>query len=407
MLLLLASPSTFAAECGKTATMHLHAHTPSAPRSLRVAVVTVSTSRSSSSDRSGPLLAQLLQGQGHEAVEPTIVPDDPQEIGAVLDRLLAEPSVEAVLLTGGTGISARDCTPSVLRQRLDREISGFGELFRLLSFQQVGAAAMLSDAVGGVARGKPVFALPGSTKACELGMEKLILPELAHMVAELGKETPLPRLKSVQAPPALPAAPPAPEVEPPPQGISVRPMPGSGERKPELDLPTGWRAGLRAMGGTLTPDQSPELPESMQRMAAACDVLNSAGERGRVTLPNGREYTAFGFPDLVRNSSKVLLLRDAWPQPEVVALHRWPRRVGICAEDTDSILPPSTSDVSQQSIERTGRPYMGPGSLFAVESTSIYLVDRKKVAQWDGRRNGSWDPLNSMMGTLILYWSQK
>lgn len=382
--------------------MHLHAHTPSAPRSLRVAVVTVSTSRSSSTDRSGPLLAQLLQGQGHQAVEPTIVPDDPAEIGAVLDRLLTEASVEAVLLTGGTGISARDCTPAVVRLRLDREIPGFGELFRLLSFQQVGAAAMLSDAIGGIAKGKPVFALPGSMKACELAMEKLILPELGHMVGELTKESPLPvsslpvRVKSA-----------VPEAEPPPTGISLQPMPASGERRPELELPTGWRAGLRALGATLSPQRSVELPESLQKMAAVMDVLHSAGERAIATLPDGREYQVFGFPDLVRNSSKVLMVRDAWPYPEVVALHRWPRRVGICAEEKDGILPSSTSEPSSFSLERTGRPYLGPGTLFAVESTSIYLLDRRKVAQWDGRRNGSWDPVNSMMGTLVLYWSQK
>lgn len=169
-----------------------HAHAPVVFRALGVHVLTVSTSRIGATDKSGPLLRGLLEAAGHHVAGHGIVVDDPAAIGAALDAALGDPAVQVVVLTGGTGISARDCTPAVVRPRLDRLLPGFGELFRLLSWQEIGSAAMLSDAVAGIAGGKPVFALPGSTGACRLAMEKLILPELGHLTAELGKETPLP-----------------------------------------------------------------------------------------------------------------------------------------------------------------------------------------------------------------------
>jgi molybdenum cofactor biosynthesis protein B len=154
--------------------------------SLRCAVITASDTRTLETDESGLAIARQLEGAGHHVLERTVVPDDAGRIAHVLRHWLAA-DVDAVLLNGGTGIAARDGTVEVVRRFLDREIPGFGELFRMLSFRQVGAAAMLSRAVGGIAGGKAVFALPGSRRAVELAMEKLILPELRHMVHEMRK----------------------------------------------------------------------------------------------------------------------------------------------------------------------------------------------------------------------------
>ena len=150
---------------------HSHEHLVG-HRNVRVHVVTVSTSRTDADDRSGPLLRELTTEHGHTVAGHSLVADDPGAIGALLDRLLDDVGVEAIVLTGGTGISARDCTPRVVRERLDRELPGFGELFRMLSYAEIDAAAFLSDAVGGIARGRPVFALPGSPKACKLGIDR-------------------------------------------------------------------------------------------------------------------------------------------------------------------------------------------------------------------------------------------
>jgi molybdenum cofactor biosynthesis protein B len=153
---------------------------------LRIAVITVSDTRTLESDESGMEISKRLAGAGHQVLERTVVPDDPGRIAWVLRHWLAS-DADTVILNGGTGIASRDGTVEVVHRFLDRELPGFGELFRALSFAEIGAAAMLSRALGGVARGKAVFALPGSKHAVMLAMERLILPELAHVVHEIRK----------------------------------------------------------------------------------------------------------------------------------------------------------------------------------------------------------------------------
>lgn len=154
---------------------------------LRCAVITVSDTRTLETDSSGKGIVAALEGAGHVVARRVLVRDEPVDLKEVLLRWL-EADVECVLLNGGTGISARDGTVDVVRDLLDKELEGFGELFRWLSYEQVGAAAMLSRALGGIARGKVVFALPGSRGATRLALEKLILPELPHLVHEIKKQ---------------------------------------------------------------------------------------------------------------------------------------------------------------------------------------------------------------------------
>jgi molybdenum cofactor biosynthesis protein B len=152
-----------------------------------LAVLTVSDTRTPETDHSGAAARRLLEEAGHLIVDHRIVPDEPERVrAAVLDRL-AEPECDGMLVTGGTGISARDRTYEALNDLLDKRLDGFGELFRMLSFDQIGSAAMLSRACAGIARGKLLFSVPGSTPAVELALERLILPELDHLLAELRK----------------------------------------------------------------------------------------------------------------------------------------------------------------------------------------------------------------------------
>lgn len=152
-------------------------------------VITVSDTRTPETDAGGDLVQRLLEAGGHRVVERCIVPDDPGAIDAALDGFLAREDVLAVLLTGGTGISRRDTTIEVVERRLVAELPGFGELFRMLSWSEVGAAAMLSRATAGLMEHTEggetfVFAMPGSTNAVETAMSKLIVPELGHLVWE-------------------------------------------------------------------------------------------------------------------------------------------------------------------------------------------------------------------------------
>ena len=166
--------------------MGQHEHHASAPRTVTVAVVTLSDSRSPADDRTGDTIVALLEAAGHSVAGRELVREDPPAIRAALEAALAGPA-QAVILNGGTGIAPRDSTPEIVAPLLECELPGFGELFRQLSFREIGAAAMLSRALAGVACGKLLFALPGSKAACRLALERLILPELGHLVGELRK----------------------------------------------------------------------------------------------------------------------------------------------------------------------------------------------------------------------------
>ncbi len=156
-------------------------------RPVACAVLTVSDTRTPATDQSGPLIERLLADAGHATADRALEPDDPDRIAARLEAWIADPGIHAVLVTGGTGIAARDTTIEVVRRLLTTELEGFGELFRMLSYRRVRAAAMLSRAVAGlVARPDTgdtfVFAMPGSTDAVELALTELIAPQLAHLV---------------------------------------------------------------------------------------------------------------------------------------------------------------------------------------------------------------------------------
>jgi molybdenum cofactor biosynthesis protein B len=165
----------------------LHAHRGAAVSCVPTLVVTVSDTRTPETDSGGALVAELLTGAGHEVVRREIVRDEPEAIAAAVRRGLAEPGVRALVLTGGTGVAPRDVTPDAVEPLLERVVPGFGELFRFLSWQEIGSAALLSRALAGIARGRVVFVLPGSRGAVRLALEKLVLPELGHLAAEAVK----------------------------------------------------------------------------------------------------------------------------------------------------------------------------------------------------------------------------
>jgi molybdenum cofactor biosynthesis protein B len=153
----------------------------------RCAVLTLSDTRSTSTDKSGAIIRALLESDGHTVLNYQLIPDDAEQLKHCLTTFLANPQIDAIITNGGTGISRRDTTVSVIEDLIEQPIPGFGELFRVLSYEQVGSGAMLSRAVGGIATGKLLFALPGSSKAVELAMTKLIVPEIRHLLRELRK----------------------------------------------------------------------------------------------------------------------------------------------------------------------------------------------------------------------------
>lgn len=159
-------------------------HRSSSPDDVACAVVTVSDTRTPQTDTGGDLLSQLLSEAGFRVVAREIIPDEPARMRELMARFCDDASIDAVLLTGGTGVSSRDATFETISSLLTRQLPGYGELFRMLSFEQVGAAAMLSRAVGGLAGHTVVLTMPGSPAAVRLAVERLIVPELRHLVRE-------------------------------------------------------------------------------------------------------------------------------------------------------------------------------------------------------------------------------
>lgn len=162
-------------------------HREQAFPAVSLAVLTVSDTRTQTTDESGALIRALCTAAGHRVTQYRLTPDEPDLVRAALVELVSRSDVQAVLINGGTGISARDRTYEAVSTMFERRIDGFGELFRALSYQEIGAAAMMSRAAGGLISGRPVFSMPGSIAAVRLAMERLILPELAHAVAEAQK----------------------------------------------------------------------------------------------------------------------------------------------------------------------------------------------------------------------------
>lgn len=165
--------------------MSVHEHKEKGKKSIACFVLTVSDTRDETTDTSGQTIKALLAEHGHNLAGYRIVKDEPKDIEALLKRTLADGAVEAVIVNGGTGIAPRDGTYEVIDRLLEKRLDGFGEIFRFLSYQDIGSAAMMSRAVAGASNGKVLISLPGSKGAVELGLKKLVLPELGHMVTQL------------------------------------------------------------------------------------------------------------------------------------------------------------------------------------------------------------------------------
>jgi molybdenum cofactor biosynthesis protein B len=162
-------------------------HKSHAPNKIGCMVITCSDTRTSETDTSGQLIHRLLKSQGHEVVAYHVVEDEPAQIKDRIAEGLANEAVQAIIINGGTGISKRDSTFEAVDAMLEKRLVGFGEIFRYLTYQDIGSAAIMSRATAGIIKGRILFSTPGSENAVRLAMEKLILPELGHLVRELTK----------------------------------------------------------------------------------------------------------------------------------------------------------------------------------------------------------------------------
>lgn len=169
--------------------MSVQEHKKHAEKTVGCKIITVSDTRDKDTDKSGKLMIELLENAGHKIVDYIIVKDESLPINNEIMKGCSHEEIDVILLNGGTGIAKRDVTIETVQALLDKEIVGFGELFRMLSYQEdIGSSAILSRAIAGVVKNKAVFSTPGSTGAVKLAMNKLILPELGHVVREIRKD---------------------------------------------------------------------------------------------------------------------------------------------------------------------------------------------------------------------------
>ena len=162
-------------------------HRQASPKAVRCSVLTISDTRTEATDAGGRAVVDLLSESGHEVLGKTIVPDDPGRVREAIEVRLTDAHVQAIVTTGGTGISSRDQTYEAINGILEKRIDGFGELFRALSYAEIGTAAMLSRALAGTAQRKIIISIPGSENAVRLAVTKLVLPELGHLVREAAR----------------------------------------------------------------------------------------------------------------------------------------------------------------------------------------------------------------------------
>jgi len=159
-------------------------HKRKAPQSVNCAVLTISDTRTEQDDESGKLIRQKLSQNGHRVMAYAILKNEAESIKQKICELLGQEELQVIITSGGTGVSHRDITVETIHSILEKELDGFGELFRFLSYGEIGTASIMSRAIGGVVRGKVILCLPGSLGAAELAMEKIILPEIGHLVRE-------------------------------------------------------------------------------------------------------------------------------------------------------------------------------------------------------------------------------
>lgn len=173
---------------GEVKHMSVHEHKQH-KKSVRCMIVTISDTRTDETDKSGQLMVELLEREGHQIIIKEIIRDEANVIAHTIEKGCDNEAIDVILTNGGTGISNRDVTIETVKRLLDKEIQGFGELFRMLSYKEdIGSAAIMSRAIAGVSNHTAIFTTPGSSGAVKLAMNKLILPELSHVVHEIQKD---------------------------------------------------------------------------------------------------------------------------------------------------------------------------------------------------------------------------
>jgi len=358
-------------------------------QSVQVLIGVVSSTRGVDEDGGGVELSAGLEKHGHRVVDRVAVDESKKAIRRFVLDAQDRRDVNAVVVVGGTGLSRIDHSYEAVGTFLDKEIPGFGECLRAIILPQLRSKAMHLRAVAGVVGTLPVFVLPGDPSVCRIAGDQLLGPELGGVLADVQRSAPSDEdiVEKIEESEAAPDS----------ENLGV-------VEEEEVSVPAGWERCLQDLGGDLTRDTFPDLPDWLVDLSAAQEVLNTSGERGLVRLKEGY-YVALGFPDLRSPRSRVLLLGQRSPRDEILALHRWPMMTGICAPRVGGVLP-HRGRMGKTAEEVTGVDYPAEGRLFAMDSESVYILDGAYVQAWDGKKTQGHGLEASALASLLLRWTQ-
>lgn len=350
------------------------------------------------------------------------LPDERRLIDATLPRLLTSPS-PGVVLCGGDVLGPSAHLAAAVSAAIEVPQPGFGEALRRALEPTIGARALLVSAPAGSAGRVPIVTLPLSLPAVQAGVTLLGAVQETwrrHLAGEIFTElptvnTPTEAPPSAAAAPAIDGLPAAPEHRPPtasapeavPEGITISAMHDEAPLPEQASLSSGWRAGLRALGGRIDADTWATIPEDLAQIAPARQILERAGQRASVSFPDGRTMAAFGYPDLTRTGSKVLLVGEGAPVAEVIALHRHPHLAGLTIWGVHGHLPSADADAHELAAARLGASPPTDGELFAVDHDAIYTQRNGAIHRWDGRSQTREGTEGQVIASLMLRWSQR
>jgi molybdenum cofactor biosynthesis protein B len=366
-----------------------------APQTATLSIGVISSSRSLQDDPGGEALTQALEKAGHKVLPRIQVDGSMRAIRRFILDAQDHRSVNVVVLVGGTGLAKFDNSYEAATGFFDKEIPGFAEALRGILMPQLRSKTLGLRAAGGVMGSLLIFVLPGDPAVVQVAGTQLIGPELNDLLAQIHRESPADEdiVEDVEA---------APEPENDSDEAAAE---AEEEAFEEEALPEGWMRQLQEMGGVVARDELPDTPAWLTDLAAANEVLNHAGGRFKVSLPQG-DYVAFGFPDLHSPRSRVLLLGLGSPRGEILALHRWPMKTGICLPRVGGIIP-HRGRMGSTANEVTGRDYPGEGRLFAVDSGTVFILDGPTVQAWNGKNRKDLGREASALASLLLRWSQR
>lgn len=327
-------------------------------------------------------LTEIVEASPHALLGVHLLDDDEPAVRGQLSALAADAHVDAVVVVG--------IAPEPYQSAFDTTLPGFAELARALRFPAVGARAALLSPLAGTWGRLVVFFVPEDGAGPIL--EALVMPLLPEVVEGPGLPVDGPRTgEDVHAVGEVTAAtveaPQGPQAPPPPEGEGP------------------WQRAVRELGGSIVKGGWVEPPEALAKLAPVTSVFDAAGERAWLQIEDGPRLALYGYPDLRRPTSKVLAVGEGGPA-EVVALHRWPHRVGTPGE----LGPVNTSgdDLETLTERVTGYPWReAAGTLFALDTDTVWLRQGGRVVRWDGRRAHDDGTPNQVLASLVLRWSQR